>query len=354
MITTVFCLFVSVLIFGVASYVFEGKNVKRALLIVISIALAVVAGFRDIGVDQDSVGYFLYYNLDDARMAQAAEPTFVLIANITRSLFQSDGFRWLLLLYAIAGVALKILAISKLSKLAWLSILTYVSGYYLLHEVTQIRAGVASGLVLFSIYYIYHRRIFVFLSLVVVASLFHYSALVALPLYFLRRELNAPVKWAIAVAVPLGIAIRAIGINILYVVPVQLVESKIDTYTQSVAYNSVALNVFNAVYLIKYVLLYVFLFTNRNMREGSKYFPILLQIYALSMFSYLALSYNASFSIRISEMFGIVEIVLYPMLYYFARPRSVGLAAVIVLAAGNLALGVYQTELIHQDGWQGG
>jgi hypothetical protein len=353
MITTVFALFAFTCLLGAVSSLTENEGFRKLLIVLLAVILVLVAGFRAIGIDQDSVGYLNYYNLDDGRMSLAAEPTFVFIANVTRGLFQADGIRWLFVAYAILGVTIKLIAIRRLTSLFWLSVITYLSGYYLLHELTQIRAGVAAGLVLLSIDFICRRKPVHFVAAVAAASLFHYSALIAFPLYFLGLDLSRRSRIAIALAIPAAIAVRTVGLDILYVIPIQLVESKIDTYTQLRSFQA-ALNVYNAVYLIKYALLYVFLYFNRPIAEQSRAFPILIKMYALSMFTYIALSYNSAFAMRISELFGIVEILLIPMLVYALRSQLIAVLAVVGLAAGNLVLGIYQTELIHQDGWRGG
>ncbi len=346
MINLTLALFVSLCSAALISSYLKDRYISKALLAIALTALAVFAGFREIGIDQDSFGYLVYYNLDDGRMSLAAEPTFVTLAGISRTLSANNGFRLLLIAYAILGITTKYLAIRKLSDQVWLCVITYFSYYFLLHEFTQIRAGVASGLVLISVYYAYERNLKVFLGLIALASIFHFSALVALPIYFLRKNLTLAVKVVVALAIPAGLIIRQTGIDILLVLPIDIVKSKIETYTTVGVYTLSELNVFNSVYLMKYATLYIFLAFSDNISKEAKFFPILLQVYAVSMFCYLAFSFNTTFAMRISELFGVVEIVIIPMLLYAFRTRIMGLGAVLLFAIGNLGLSLYQTELI--------
>ena len=304
-------------------------------------------GLKEVGSDQDSVAYARYFTLDNYSLSQVAEPTFSYIAEISRWISNKNGLIILFFIYATLGVSIKLAAIKKLSPFVWLSLITYFSTFFLLHEFTQIRAGIASGLLLLSISFIYKRQLYLFLLTIAVASLFHYSALAAFPLYFLTtRTLTNTNKVIIGSAVPLGITFTYFSLDIVNIIPIELVQTKIDVYKEVEKLNQIKLNAYNAVYLVKYAMLYLFLFFSDKISKKNDLFPIFLNIYAISLFSYLALSFNAAFAIRISELFGIVEIVMIPMLYYVVKPKELAAIAVVILAGCNLALGLYQTELI--------
>ncbi|MFN3712003.1 MAG: EpsG family protein, partial [Alishewanella aestuarii] len=126
-------------------------SVKKLFLFLISILLILIAGFRPVGFDRDSIAYIL---LLDTPLNQAdlkdKEPAFWLIVELNRSLFEGNE-RTFFLIFAILGVSLKIIAISRLSLDPILSLWIYICSYFLLHDMTQIRAGVASGIFLLSI-----------------------------------------------------------------------------------------------------------------------------------------------------------------------------------------------------------
>jgi len=74
----------------------------------------------------------------------------------------------------------------------------------------------------------------------------------------------------------------------------------------------------------------------------------MLQMYAISLFSYLSLSFNSAFALRISELFGIVEILLLPMLYHATRHKTLAVMVICSMAFGTLALALFETKLIQQ------
>jgi hypothetical protein len=302
---------------------------------------------RPIGSDQDSVAYQVYYNMDDYRLSFAAEPSFILISNVARYFMTENGLLLVFLFYAAIGVTIKLFAIKQLTQLYWLSLILYFSTYFLLHEFTQIRAGVASGLVLLSIRYIYERNIFKFFACIIIASFFHYSAMIVFPLYLLSNAaINRTSMTLMILAVPAGMAMNYFKFNFVYIIPIELIRTKIEVYMQAEQLRDIKLNPFNAVYVIKYLLLYVFLYYQRKLNSISPYFPILVKFYSISLFSYLALSFNSAFAIRISELVGIVEIILVPTLFYVYRHRMIALLGVLLYSAASLALGLYETELI--------
>ena len=346
MIPVIYTIFGLIGIAGVVDSQLRSRHVRLILALVFAITLMWLAGFRTIGIDQDSIGYYNYYNLDEDHMALAAEPTFVLISRFAHWASPLGGLTIVFVIYSLLGVSVKFFAISKLSNQFWLCVLTYFSQYFLLHEMTQIRAGCASAFILMAVYYTYRRNLFRYIIAITAAVFFHFSAIVCIPLYVLSNKVSNFKRIMIGIAIPLALLFRQVKLNISFVAPVDLIDNKINVYATSITYNSIDLNPFNLVYLVKYALLYLLLFREKQISKSVPNFMLMLQIYALSMFAYLALSYNVAFAVRISELLGIVEIVLIPTLVYAFRDRPVGIAAVLSLAVGNLMLGLYQTELI--------
>ena len=347
MIATAWVIMLMIGIFGAISGSSRQAQFRGLLLGLAFFIIFLFAGTRSIGTDQDSVAYSVYYSIDDRVLSRIVEPTFLLIRNATEAISADNGLRYLLLFYALLGVSLKLAAILQLTSLRWLSVATYFSSYFFLHEFTQIRAAIASGLILLSVKHIQERNPFQFTVLVSLASLFHFSALIAFPLYLLgARGLTNGSKTFIALAVPLGILIRVLDVNLLYVVPLETVRSKVDVYMEAESLRDVKLNVFNAVYLVKYALLYALLLMSSRIEPNWRFFSVSLKIYALSLFAYLALSYNSTFAIRISELFGVIEVVLIPSLYFGMRSKPAAVVIISSLAVGNLMLSLYQTKLI--------
>ena len=103
-----------------------------------------MAAFREIGVDPDSQNYAaLYQNPYSSNITDHIEYSFILFATILNSI--TDSPHAIFLVYAIMGVSLKMFAFKKYSDHYILMLAIYLCYFYELHELTQIRAGVASG-----------------------------------------------------------------------------------------------------------------------------------------------------------------------------------------------------------------
>jgi EpsG family len=340
--------FSTIIFIGILSSIFRLSNLFSKVLYYFTGAILIFfAAFREIGSDQDSVAYERYYGLDDYTMSIVAEPTFLYIARISRYFFFENGLIFLFFIYAAIGVYLKLSAISKLTNLKWLSVIVYFSTYFLLHEFTQIRAGIASGLLLLAIKPIADRNLGKFLFVIASASLFHYSAIVAFPLYFLG---NGKINWkniiVLSASIPVGAVIHFTQFDILVALPIKAAQLKLETYYAVEELRNLKLNVFNSLYLIRYALLYIFLIFAYRIEKHNPYFPILLKIYTMSLFSYLVLSKNAVLAMRISELYGVVEILLIPLIYYAIRQKVIAILSILVFSLVSFGINIYWTELV--------
>ena len=114
------------------------------------------------------------------------EPSFLLISYIL-GLF-TDNVHILSLVYAIFGVSLKMYAFREMSEFCFVPLLCYISFYYVLHELTQIRAGVVSGIFLCTHPLIAENKKKIAFLLLLGGSLIHYSSLMLLPVLFLNNK----------------------------------------------------------------------------------------------------------------------------------------------------------------------
>lgn len=330
----------------ICNYTPQGKRYNNVLYWAIGGILILFAGLREIGIDHDSVAYRNYYDMGKEIWIMA-EPTFGIISRLVKYIF--NNFQYVIIIYAIAGITLKFKAINRLTELQWLSLIVYFSTYFLLHEFTQIRAGIASGLVLLSIPHIAERKPWHFLGFVGLAMLFHYSAIIALPLYLLTdSHLNRAWKILIGSLIPIGIVLHYLKFDpLLFVIPIETIRLKIEIYQQNQESTNISLNIFNLVYIVKYIILYILLFYYETIYNKAKYISLLLKIYALSLFAYTALSSNTIIAMRISELLGVVEMILIPYLYYLIKPKWAGAALVVFIAFVYLIINIYSLELIY-------
>lgn len=305
--------------------------------------LILCAAFREIGCDRDCYNYISHFN--NYQNVTLLEPTFKLIAYSIQT-FLGSYSRLLFVAYAIIGVSIKLVAIQRLSNLRFLSLLIYIGSYFMLHEMTQIRMGVASGILLLSLKPLLERKRKEFILLVAAATCFHYSAIIML--VFLLLD-NKPHKWFSALLIPFALVVYSINIDVLNFVSLPIIGDKLQIYKniQDITYSDLnQIDVFNAMFLLKVVLYYLMLWKYDLLEKKSKYFGLLYKIFGLSLASFLVFASLPTVAFRISELFGVVIIILYPMLYYIFSPKFLAYGVVVLLATFLLSFELFYNHLI--------
>lgn len=342
MVLILFVLFVIVSIcFGT-----DTKRYMKVFYCLVSCFLILVAGFRPEGIDRDYLSYLEhFYNYQDYLLL---EPSFKLISYCIYNIM-GDSPILLFLIYAILGVSLKMIAIKQLSTLVWGGVLVYLSYYFLLHEMTQIRAGVASGFLLLSIKPLYDKRLKLFLLYAGCATIFHYSGIIIFLLWFFKNGIN---KNFLAGMIPLAIMVYIIGgTGFVYNLPIPILGNKLMIYQNLKDTDSFhnEINVFNAVYIVKLILFYLFWWKYKLLKAHSQYFPLLFTIYGFSLCLIPLLSDIPVLAYRLSELLGIVEIVLFPLICYLFKPDVISRFILFVYCFSMFSISIFYNRLISTE-----
>lgn len=299
---------------------------KSLSLTLFAVLLILIAGLRPIGIDGDSLNYVsvLHVSLSEANFIDK-EPAFWIINELNRILFGANEHTFFLI-FAIIGVTLKLIAIRKLSLSPIFSVFTYVCLYFILHEMTQIRAGVASAIFLLAIPDIYDRNLKSFLLKTIVAMAFHYSVILMLPLYFLNPQ---KINFKFFFILPFfGIFLMFIGINVitiintfLFILP-DFLANKIELYILLLDKGvHTEINVFNFYYGSLLLFYYIMLLFHNYFK--SKYDLLLIKVLGLMLFFFYFLSAIPVLAFRVSEFFGVVLIILIPHFAIIFKQKTI-------------------------------
>lgn len=314
-----------------------------------------MAGFRQIGVDNDSSTYVDVFNsvgspetyFSDYSQNSFYEPAYFLIPSIITK-YIGLNVVWVFLIYAIIGVTLKFSAIYKLTDFALLSVLIYYSHFFLLHEVTQIRAGVASGFLLLSIIEIEKKNLLGFLGLIGAGLLFHYSIIIFLPFYFFNTKTLNKKAYLALLFVPFILHFLKFNIiTILQTFKLGVFSEKIQLYNDLLElgiFNEI--NIFNTVFLVQLFICSILIIKSDLMYENNKYALILLKIYCFAAASLVFFSNVPVFAIRISELLYVVQIILMPFLLYIIKPKYIALLLVIVFALTIISINLLYVGIL--------
>lgn len=287
----------------------------------LALCLIFVAGFRNGESMPDYASYAGYYSyVIGGQFSYFIEISFTLIVKLANSIIANNS-TLMFLIYAIFGVSLKFYAIKKLTPLIFYSIVVYVSNYFIIHEMIQIRAGVASGFILLSIVSIYKRSSKEFLFLIGLATFFHYSSFIFLILWFLRtKKFNTvfyfsliPTAYFIYFFIDLANLLNLVA----SILPFSGMAEKLIAY--SIAREDLVLNVLGIYPLTRIMIFTFFLYFVYKLREHNKYFFILLKMYAFGIFSYIALAMFPVIAVRVAYTLMLTEIIMIPYLIYAIR-----------------------------------
>lgn len=200
----------------------------------------------------------------------------------------------------------------------WVAI--FATGFSLYFTgLSAIKQGIAIGFCLYSLTYVCKRKPVQFLLCVSIAVLFHSSALVFLPVYFLwGYEKNVKPWKKVCIIVGAVLVVAFIG-EILRIFG----EGRIADYgTEIVATN-------NYLFFLELFLLFVFLFYRNLLVELDERNELLIVLYAVAVI-FMFLGFRNAFTKRIAYYFDVVQIILIPQLTFAFTERSQRIVKVLI------------------------
>ncbi len=316
------------------------KRYRFLLYILMGFVMVLIAGLREIGLDPDSENYeysFQHYYLS-SEMGMV-EPSFTLISAVLNVF--TDNVHLLFLVYAFLGVTIKLYAFKKNLQCIFVPLMLYISFYFVLHEMTQIRAGVVSALFLLAVYYIAKKEKRKALQLIIVGSFFHYSSLALLPtLMFGNKNFNRKENIMIALLIPLSYLIYFGGISMLLNTDIPLIGNKLAIYQQAMEKGkmTVNINVFDPVHLVSVMLFYYTLYFRKTITAFNENYNVVIKIVALGLFLHTSLAFLPVLALRISQLYCIVNIFLFSGIVYTFKQKWMGITILVLLSIFQMYL----------------
>lgn len=316
-------------------------------LYTLTFLLVCFAGLRAIDVSKDGANYA--YMFDSAYeysdwFASRNEPMAVIIP-VTLKYLGVYSYLSIFLCFAFLGVGFKLLAIKRYSPLPLLSVLLYFSNFFMLHEMTQVRAGVATGILLLAIDDIYQKKAGRFLAKVFIASLFHFSAIAFLPVFFISAKKINRLAYFIVLffAIILGL-IK--GVNVFKLIPaLSGLSSKLAVY-DALQNNMAEVNLFNIIMMVNIFAVGLQLAFIERVKNISKYSILILKIMFFGVVSLYLFAAIPVIAWRISELFIVVSFINLTYIYYIIRPRFVSNIIVILIAVLFMSLNLFRQGLL--------
>lgn len=319
-------------------------NLRWFLLTSVIFFLVLIAGFRPIGLDPDSVAYsgFVaeFQGLKSIDLMDK-EPGFWLLLIINHFFFYNNVTTFLLL-YAFISVSLKIIIFEKLSSSPILTIILYVSTYYILHDMNQIRIGLACAIILWSLQDIVGKKKVSFVIKIGIAVLLHYSSVIALFLYFFNTErINKKLYFIMPLVCAVFLFFKSQILEYSILITAYLptfLAAKVNTYVmlqQQGVFDENNLLIFNIGGALLFLILTFFIFYSpvKPVNFQEKLQILLTKILSLQIVLGEVFAFNSELSNRFFTLLGFLTIpLLLPNLKKYITPSVVASALILLYA----------------------
>lgn len=315
-------------------------RLKLPIYLLLGLTMVLVAGFREVGVDPDSDSYeSAYHNYYSQNSEDSKESTFIWMSAALNQV--TSDVHALFLAYALIAVIMHLIAFRYLSEEYWfLPVFVYLSFFFEMHEMIQIRTGVLSGFFMLAIKPMAERRWFVAMLLILIGSTFHISGLALLPLLFLTNNpMSKKQRWIWASVIPFGYVLFFLGMAIQMYLDIPFVGEKLLEYQigDEKGKSIVTVNAFNVVQLFAVAAFYYLLYFYDTIAERNKYFPLLMKIFAIGTATFVAFAFFPVIGDRLGYQMKMVNIILYANIVYTILPRWAGIVAVFFIGCLHLA-----------------
>lgn len=290
--------------------------------------MILIAGLRAVGSTPDSISYEeMYYAKDNSITILLTEPSFNFIRNILHS-FSLD-VNALFLTYAAISIPLHLTVFWKISKLPFLTLTIYISYYYMMHDMVQIRCAVASGLFLWAIYCYANNRKLLTALFISIGILFHYSAAAGFVIFFFSDKMTKWHKMALYALVPIGIVVFFAHIDISSFIPDELGGAKLARYREL---NEKGLDDLqegwkfetNILIWMNIVLYYASIYYHEFLSKHFKYTTIAIKLQAIGFcFLFFANALSKVIGNRMNDYFSVASILLWTASFYAFYPKLI-------------------------------
>jgi hypothetical protein len=200
-ISSIYYLVVLILNFGLNALSFNfRKNTQRLCENAALLVLIIFCSFRFF-VGNDYEGYYQGYNVllrsnfDFSRLYW--EPGFYILARIS-SIFNETGYIFLIGISSVLTFSFLYKALKIQGDLLWGFYLTTTFGLLIMVN-DQIRQGLALSIFFYSLKFIQKNKFYKYLLAILIASLFHYSALLLIPIFLIRKVSVRKTLWLVLI-----------------------------------------------------------------------------------------------------------------------------------------------------------
>lgn len=244
---------------------------------------------------------------------QYVEPSYIVICKIIGMLGLT--FPFVLIFYAVSSITLKSKTFFKFSPYPMLSLMYYFIPLYFIEDAGQIRQGLSIAITLFAFRYIVSRNLLKFLICVYVAYLFHKTAIIFVPAYWIANY-----KWS---TLQCGLLVLA-GLFLWPLKPHEFLGALSSSFSSDrvsdsfSGYSDLGEQGFGVTDIVKLVLCIVILYgdskaLNNSIKEKDRTYQMVRNLSFMYVFFFFAFKSNMILSIRLPNSYQAYWILLWPL-----------------------------------------
>lgn len=304
----------------------------------IFLILLFLSGFIASGVSQDYYNYLNGYYLTVPVFFP--EPLSKLIFQLAAQFGLSISVSFFI--FSLISMCIKKKALEKLEISFAIFFLVYFSKLFLLHDLTQVRAGVAVAFSLFAFIHYINRNASRCLFYIFIGFLFHYSAILFVAVFLVGRKKPNTLLWLLMVG--LAILLTFFNLKQLLLTTFILFHAPANYLSYLDSGTDFQVNPFS---LLSIINLIVFLLFSLNINLlKDEVLSMAYKLYGISIISFYVFINFPVLSFRISEFFLIYQVILLSRAYYYIELSQRGIY--IFILGGFSALQLYITYNVSQ------
>lgn len=319
---------------------FRNKS-KYLLSFIIICTLIYAAGFRTSGFDY--VNYKNGFEWNSFR-----EPIFKGLVTFLHTIHAP--FQCFLLIVATVTVLITYTFLLKSdNEIYWLSLLIFVSNYYIQHDYIQIRIGLACSIFLFQLYYISIGEKKKALFLWALACCCHFSMVIAGISFFVSNKRIKKIEiYLIVIIFAFSFLLGLKGLSLVSLAEhIPGISFYYKLYKAAIENGEgAAIKVYNPLYLTRYVVFFFCLLKKKLLEKRNPNICFYLRLYFLGILFFLLFTGIPAFAFRGSEIFFIIELIMFPSIRFIFRNKNVGNIAVVFLALIFFGINVLHNHLL--------
>ena len=301
------------------------KREKMMAYVLLGIAMIMIAGMRSVGSTPDTEAYeAMFYARENDLTLMLREPSFNMIVSTLNGF--GFGVGALFFTYAILSIPIHLTAFWRISRLPLLTLTIYISYYYMMHDMVQIRCGVASGLFLWAICFYVEKKKMYTLLFILLGTFFHYSAIAGLVIFLFSDKLPRWQRMVLYALVPIGMVAYFIHLDLSTLVPDELGGQKLMRYRELKEHGIEDDQVgwkFESHILIwmNIVLYYASIYYHEYLSKHFKYTVIAIKLQAVGfIFLFFAAGLSMVLGNRMNDYFSVASVLLWTGSIYAFHP----------------------------------